>query len=247
MKYLIVANGIIVDSNILLGAIQEADIVVCADGGAKHLKRVNVAPDVVIGDMDSIGDDTKFYMNSCVTQNLTTLVRYPERKDASDTELAVFWAIAHGATYITLIGVTGNRMDHTMSNIFLLRTISQRGVECKIVDDHNEIYMLSHDSSVTESAADIVDTTDQLSDPLYVKKSTVPFRSISVTGKPGELLSIIPATEEVSGLTLKGLEYPLDNATLRLGSSRGVSNVFTEYVAHISLKKGILLVTKSCD
>ncbi|MBF0210757.1 MAG: thiamine diphosphokinase [Desulfamplus sp.] len=217
MKYIIIANGILVDGEKLLRLVNQADVVVCADGGAKHLKRFNIIPDVIIGDMDSIEESQ---LNQF--KDRAKLIKYPPKKDATDTELAIFWAIDQGAKDITLIGVTGTRMDHTLSNIFLLRAITKKGVSCKIVDDYNEIYLLS--------------------DETHTKK-------MNIGGKKGDLLSIIPITKEVTGLTLTGLEYPLNGATLKLGTSRGVSNIFTaqEEPASISLEHGIALIIKSCD
>ncbi|MBF0302341.1 MAG: thiamine pyrophosphokinase, partial [Desulfamplus sp.] len=162
----------------------------------------------------------------------------------------VMWAIDQGASYITLTGVTGTRMDHTLSNIFLLRSIEQKGVKCRIIDDHNEIFLLSHDSPIGEFIydADRTQLSEQSKDASHVDEQYAEStRSIYVNGKPGELLSIISVTEEVRGITLKGLEYPLDDATLTFGSSKGISNVFNTETAHISLKYGILLITKSFD
>ncbi len=48
----------------------------------------------------------------------------------------------------------------------------------------------------------------------------------SITGRPGELISLIPVGGPVRGITTTGLEYPLRHETLDAGSSRGVSNVF---------------------
>lgn len=236
MKILIISNGIIENDSRLVQYTKLSDVVVCADGGVKHLKRVDLVPDVVIGDMDSIGDDAKLYIDNYVTQNRTVVIRYPAKKDASDTELAVLWAIKHGATEITLTGVTGTRMDHTLSNILMLHTIAQNGVACKIVDDHNEIYMLSHDIPATVASATEIEA------PHMNGIST-----ISVQGTPGSLLSIIPVTNEVTGITISGFEYPLNNATMKLGSSHGVSNVFTSPVGRISLTHGTVLVIKSSD
>lgn len=241
MKYLIIANGIAVDDDPLLKLVKEADVVVCADGGARYLKRIGIAPNVLIGDMDSIGDNENLYFTDITTtissesksleQNQTIVIKYPRQKDASDTELAVLWAVDQGAEYITLTGVTGTRMDHTLSNIFLLKKIGERGVRCKIVDNHNEIFLLSNDLTENHPA----------------DKGASSDCSISIDGKIGDLLSIIPVTQEVEGVTLRGLEYPLNNAVLTFGSSRGVSNVFNQTTAYISIKSGMVLITKSCD
>lgn len=67
--------------------------------------------------------------------------------------------------------------------------------------------------------------------------------SLDVFGRVGDTLSILPVTAEVRGVTLRGLEYPLCEATLRFGSSRGLSNVFVAPKATVSLRSGRLLVT----
>jgi thiamine pyrophosphokinase len=54
-------------------------------------------------------------------------------------------------------------------------------------------------------------------------------------------LSLIPLTLEVTGITTRGLKYPLNNETLHAGEVRGVSNVFTAQTAEISIKSGFLL------
>ncbi len=267
MKYLIIANGMAIDEDRLSELVKKADIVVCADGGARHLQQINIVPDILIGDMDSVEDNQIEYLttnhirtlngnDSDQTKCKVTLIKYPEKKDYSDTELAVIWAIEHGATYITLTGVTGTRMDHTLSNIFLLRTITQRGIKCKIVDSNNEIFLLSHDTQIisddllrikskeSPSKIELKEHSDNQSCGYFDNGSV---GSISVNGKIGELLSIVPVTEEVRGVTLRGLEYPLNDATIAFGSSRGVSNVFSETVAYISIKSGMLLITKSSD
>lgn len=60
-------------------------------------------------------------------------------------------------------------------------------------------------------------------------------------------ISLIPLTTEVTGITLKGFKYPLENYTLKIGTSLGVSNEQTENIATINLKSGILIVIKSKD
>ena len=64
----------------------------------------------------------------------------------------------------------------------------------------------------------------------------------------GYKVSLLPLTNEVRGITTRGLKYALDNGTLIMGKSIGVSNEFTkEEVARITIKEGLLLVIKSKD
>lgn len=60
-------------------------------------------------------------------------------------------------------------------------------------------------------------------------------------------ISIIPLTTEVSGITIKGMKYPLENYTLKIGNSLGISNEQIKKIAEISLKQGILIIIKSID
>jgi thiamine pyrophosphokinase len=70
---------------------------------------------------------------------------------------------------------------------------------------------------------------------------------MTIQGTCGELLSVIPVSDQVKGLTLEGLEYPLRDKTLFRGSTLGVSNCFAGSTARIKVKSGLVLVTKSKD
>ncbi|MEZ4637276.1 MAG: thiamine diphosphokinase [Caldilineaceae bacterium] len=58
----------------------------------------------------------------------------------------------------------------------------------------------------------------------------------------GSLVSVVPLSQEVTGVTYSGLEYPLANATLQLGTTRGISNIVAQTPATISIDHGVLLV-----
>lgn len=60
-------------------------------------------------------------------------------------------------------------------------------------------------------------------------------------------ISLIPLTTTVEGVTLKGFKYTLNNATMKIGESIGVSNEQIEEDGIIEMKKGILIVIQSRD
>ena len=60
-------------------------------------------------------------------------------------------------------------------------------------------------------------------------------------------ISLIPLTTTVKGITLKGFKYSLNNATMKIGKSIGVSNEQTKKIATIEIKQGVLIVIKSKD
>jgi thiamine pyrophosphokinase len=66
--------------------------------------------------------------------------------------------------------------------------------------------------------------------------------SVRLHGRPGDRVSAIPLSEVVTGIRYVGLSYPLEDATLELGSTRGVSNTMESAEARISIASGLLLV-----
>ena len=211
MKCVIIANGDLEYTKDIHRVLKDAQLIISADGGARHLRALNVLPHIMICDFDSISPADKLFFKEKQVRILT----FSSRKNHTDSELCVSWALENNATDITLLGVTGTRLDHTLANIFLLKKLARLHIPARIINKNNEIHIV----------------TD----------------FIEIKGQPGNFLSIIPVTEKVTGITLKGLEYPLVNATIEMGSSLGVSNSFKEAVASVSIEKGILIVTKSID
>jgi thiamine pyrophosphokinase len=211
MKCVIIANGDLEYSEKIIGIIREAGLVVCADGGIRHLKVLGLLPHIIIGDFDSALPEDKLYFK----EKKIKFVSHPSRKNETDTELCVSWALLNHATDITLLGVTGTRLDHTLANVFLLKKLTELCIPARIIDKHNTIHVI----------------TDQ----------------IELKGRPGDLLSLLPVAEKAAGITIKGLEYPLVDATLEMGSSLGISNVFKETTVLVSVREGILMVIQSKD
>ncbi len=69
-------------------------------------------------------------------------------------------------------------------------------------------------------------------------------KKISFINEKGKTVSLLALTPEVTGITLAGFLYPLENGALKMGESRGISNVINEARAVISASEGILLVVK---
>jgi thiamine pyrophosphokinase len=86
-------------------------ILICADGGANSAKKLNVLPNYIIGDLDSITNHTlKYY-----TERLE-IIKIKEQND-TDIEKCIKFAIKKKLNDIVLTGVTGDRLDHTFCNL----------------------------------------------------------------------------------------------------------------------------------
>ena len=97
-----------------------AELIIAADGGAKHLAALGVNPDVIIGDMDSLDADTGWNGEGAVR------IPHSPAKDRSDAELAVDYAFDHGCDQVTLMAAVGKRLDHTLGNVALVATYPGR-------------------------------------------------------------------------------------------------------------------------
>lgn len=137
MKAIIISNGTIEDTNTLVNEIRKNDYSICADGGAKYFSDMSIYPDVIVGDFDSVDKKDLNQMKA----NGIKFYEFPVKKDKTDTELAIDYAIEMGAKEITLMGVIGTRMDHTLANIMLLKKLINQGIKGKIVNKYNEVYI----------------------------------------------------------------------------------------------------------
>ncbi|MBZ2173920.1 thiamine diphosphokinase [Schnuerera sp. xch1] len=138
MKALIILHGDVTDLNLLKKLGEESDFILSADGGTDYCIQASLYPDLVMGDLDSISKDT---LNIILKKDIP-IRKFPVKKDETDSELSIDYLIKKGATYITLIGATGNRLDHTLANIYLLSRLNEKGVEGKIIDGNNTIYLV---------------------------------------------------------------------------------------------------------
>ncbi|MCD8196870.1 MAG: thiamine diphosphokinase [Lachnospiraceae bacterium] len=140
-------------------------------------------------------------------------------KDATDTQITVELALELGSTDITIVGATGTRLDHVLGNIHTLYLPFEKGVSCRILDEYNRIRLISGDISLKREE------------------------------QYGDFFSLIPFTEEVRGVTLQGVKYPLSDYdfTVRGSASRGISNEITEDVAQITIGEGIMILIESRD
>ena len=77
-----------------------------------------------------------------------------------------------------------------------------------------------------------------------MRRSHVVRGSRTLTGTPGDLLTLLPVHGAAEGVTTEGLEYPLRGETLPSGTSRGVSNVFSAAEARITVERGCLLAVR---
>ena len=108
------------------------DVVIAADGGARHATTLGFRLDRWVGDGDSIDPGDLAALAAAGVR----VDRVAREKDASDTELAVLAAIEAGADELTILGGLGGvRVDHALTNVALLAHAALSGRSARLYDE----------------------------------------------------------------------------------------------------------------
>ncbi|MDR1892999.1 MAG: thiamine diphosphokinase [Oscillospiraceae bacterium] len=122
------------------------DFIIAADGGYLHAQKLGHRVDLLVGDFDSL---------ETVPDGVPVL-KYPVKKEVTDTEIALFAARERGCDRFLFLGCTGSRLDHTLANIFLLKNCRDHGEDAVIIDSHNEIRLLNRKMQLRKPKGSIV-------------------------------------------------------------------------------------------
>lgn len=146
MKICIVLNGEIKDYKKTKELMLEEDYnyIIGADGGCNHLFKMNIVPDYIIGDLDSIDKNLISYYE----EKKVIFKTYPSHKDETDSEICVYLAKELGAHRIDFIATLGGRIDHTLANIGLMHYIKNMGIQPRIITSEEEILIIKDEELI---------------------------------------------------------------------------------------------------
>ena len=116
------------------------DLTVAADSGWNNAELLGVTPRILLGDFDSIGKDK--------LPDAEEILQVPAEKDRTDTQLAVDLALSRGADDFVLIGGLSGRLDHTLSNLAVLRYLAQRGCHAVMTDGFNRVRFVQYSGAL---------------------------------------------------------------------------------------------------
>lgn len=191
-------------------AIPDNALVIAADSGYDNAKKLGFAErcDFIVGDFDSTKE--KAFCSRA------KIVRVPAEKDETDTQLAINIAVENGADELYIVGGLSGRLDHTMSNLYLVEALAKINVYATVCDGFNRVRYLKERSS------------------LLIPKSDYRYFGLILSGN------------EARGVSIKGAKYPLKNGKLtRNDPSFAISNEVLENFAMVSVKKGGLFLIES--
>ena len=149
MKTVIAANGVLEPNARLVTLWRDADLRVAANGGAINARQhLQLAPHIVIGDLDSLDDETARWLNAARTEK----IQHPCDKDQTDLELAIELAQARGTDEIVILAALGGRPDQMLANVLLLT----RFPGMKIADAQSEMWVVQNETEIVGEISDTV-------------------------------------------------------------------------------------------
>ncbi len=189
------------------------DFIVYCDSGIRHMERLGAAPSLIIGDWDSHADP---HLD-------VETITLPVAKDDTDTVYAMREGIKRGFKEFLLIGSAGERLDHTLVNLYILTTLENRGLHGMLIDDYSEMELVS--SRTDENGAIHPGTA-------YVEEKYPFFSLVALEG-------------EARGVTIRNAKFGLDHASIGPDYQYATSNeVIPGDIAEITVEDGRLLVIK---
>lgn len=102
--------------------------ILCADGGANSARKLNIIPNYIIGDLDSITPENKKYFE------LKSRIIKIKRQNDTDVEKCIKFALKKGYTDCILLGVIGDRLDHSFCNMGITIKFSD-SIRIQIISD----------------------------------------------------------------------------------------------------------------
>lgn len=114
--------------------------IIASDKGLEILDKLGLKPNYIIGDFDSIN---KEILNKYLLDKEMKIIKLNPEKDYTDTHMALKLAIELRSTNISMVGAIGSRIDHTIANIHILKEALDNNIGCKILNENNEIRLIS--------------------------------------------------------------------------------------------------------
>jgi thiamine pyrophosphokinase len=151
-RAVIFANGEIKDDAAARAILRPEDTLIAADGGLHHLRRLGLAPSVLIGDLDSVSPDEIPPLEAVGV----AVLRYPVDKDETDLELAIAYALKEGHRSIVVVGALGGRLDQTLGNLFLLTGEAADEAALCLDDGHEEVFLIRGVGTICGRCGDTV-------------------------------------------------------------------------------------------
>ena len=113
------------------------ELIIAADGGYRELSKMGVAPDLLVGDFDSLED----------VPDGVEIIRHKVEKDETDMHLALLEGASLGCDTFYIFGGVGGRIDHTFANYCLLKYAKEQGFTAYLMDKDYYAFVIKNESA----------------------------------------------------------------------------------------------------
>ncbi|MFZ5910169.1 MAG: thiamine diphosphokinase [Chloroflexota bacterium] len=151
-RTVIFANGHLPDLDSARALLRPDDLLIAADGGARHLLAMGRMPHLLVGDLDSIDAASLAQLEAAGVE----IRRYRTDKDETDLELALRHALEWEGDSILVVGALGGRLDQTLANLSLLTDPAFEGLDLRLDDGAEEAFFCRRQAEVCGRSGEVV-------------------------------------------------------------------------------------------
>lgn len=191
--------------------VNEDDLIIAVDGGLGYCSVLELEPDLILGDFDSVSEQEREAIRLLKAQIPERIVQLPQEKDDTDTMAAIRIGLENGYDRFLIYGGTGGRLEHTLANIQCLLYLKNHNATGYLMGGSGMICVLQNEE-------------------VKLKDNLEGYMSLFSLGK------------EAKGVTIRGMKYELDNATITNDFPIGISNEFIGKEATVKVEEGQLVM-----
>lgn len=191
--------------------VNDDDLVIAVDGGLGYCSVLELEPDLILGDFDSVSEQEREAIELLKAQIPERIVQLPREKDDTDTLAAIKIGLENGYDRFLVYGGTGGRLEHTFANIQCLLYLKNHNATGYLMDGSGMICVLQNEE-------------------VKLKDNLEGYLSLFSLGK------------EARGVTIRGMKYELEDATVTNDFPVGISNEFIGQEALVKVEDGELLM-----
>jgi thiamine pyrophosphokinase len=180
---------------------------VAADGGYAFFRKAGLVADVLIGDFDSLKRIPSQLPKS------TKVLKFPERKDRTDSQLALEYCLKQGIRQIDIVAPAVLEIDHFLGNVMLLQLAR------KLAGENSRMRLLN-----TRFEIELIENASR-----------------TLAGCVGDTVSVLPLSKSIR-LTWVGTDYDVTGVRIPLGHSISLRNRVVKRRAVLTVEGRALLI-----
>lgn len=123
----------------------EEDLVIAVDGGINYCSVLEIEPDILLGDFDSVNEAQKEAILQIKEETPERVVVLKPEKDDTDMLAALRLGLEKGYDYFLIYGGCGGRVEHTIANIQCLLFLKNRGAVGYLMDGNGMMFVMKNE------------------------------------------------------------------------------------------------------